>query len=449
MQTLVKNRLHSIPVLLLSALSLLASSCRSTQNQRSRPEDGIVESNSKTPATIDGAVTGLDPAARSLGNGWDTELQRKLAPCVETANYVYRGAQNSELTVMRDYTYDQIMEQTGGGIYGKASLLGLVSAKVEGDMATSLASTDDSTSYIYNFSIMGKSVVLGDRRLNVNGSSAFNTGNLVHFRDECGNQFVDQVKLGGQLYIGVKYTFASKETKEQISLTMSLSVFWGLIKIHKTWTKEFRDFMKNVRVSLEAFQIGGDPRKLEALKNEIYHGSCAGDEPDACAEAIDKLLDYGANEFSKQMGDMTLSDDPNAGPAIIDLSLDNYSAQKIFDPKQGKAVVIAVSPATTGRSAVTEANAKLQKTIAALKIAQERMKTLKEFKLSDADAKIVDDAARKISEALTAADTLYTTTCTRAIADASFIDDCLAKARDVDTLAKAATVPVSLTPATP
>lgn len=431
---------------LILLLSLGFSSCRSTSSHRSDAPGGIGE-NTEIPTKVDEALRALgstEYSSLSLGNGWDTEKKQKFAPCVSLANYAYRGAHTSDLTAMRDLSYDQIMQETAGALYGKASLFGLVSAKVQGEMATSLASTDDSTSYIYNFQILGKSVVLGDRSFNDTGSTAFNTNDLVRFRDLCGNQYVQQLRLGGQLYIGVKYTFTSKEVKDEISVTMSLSLFWGLIKVSKTWSKEFRELMKNVRVSVEAFQIGGDPSRLEALKNEIHTGSCAGNEPEACADAIDRLLEYGAKDFSEQLGDMTLSKEPNQGPAIIDVQLEDYAAVKIYDPKQKKAVQVSVSTSTTKDNALTNANAELDKTLINLRIAASRVKTLEEFSLNETDGALVQKAKKAIEDALVETQTLRETTCTRALKESALIDSCLAKAKAVQALAKAATVPVSL-----
>jgi hypothetical protein len=422
----------------------LLTSCRSTSSLKSERNDGSHEITPAKPQEILTGAIGFDPSSRGLANGWDSELHRKFAPCLDSTNFTYRGAQSSDLTFMRDFTYDQILKETGAGLYGKASLFGLASAKVQGDMATSLASTDDSTSFIYNLSVFGKSAVLGERVLNINGSSAYNSDNLVRFRELCGDQFVEQVRLGGQLYIGVKYTFASKETKNSISLKVTLSLFWGLIKVSKTWSKEFRDMMKDVRISIEAFQIGGDPRKLQALKDSIYEKSCAGDEPEECAEAVDRLLEYGSKDFAEQMGDMTLGNDPFKGPAIVDLALENYNALKIYDPKQKKAVTINVTASTTPQSELSAAADKLARHKTTLVMAQNRMKVLREFKMDESDSLLVETASRKIDEALTAIDVLNNSTCARAATDSSFIDSCLAKAAEIDSLAKAAVVPVAL-----
>ncbi|RZA17342.1 MAG: hypothetical protein EOP10_22930 [Proteobacteria bacterium] len=385
----------------------------------------------------------LDPSSRGLANGWDSEYRRKLAPCLD-GDFQYRGAHASDLTFMRDYTYDQILNETGAGVYGKASLFGLVSAKVQGNMAIAMAATEDSTSFIYNFSLLGKSAVLSGRRFNTNGSYAYNKNDLLFFRELCGDQFVEQVKLGGQLYLGVKYTFASKETKETISVKITLSAFWGLIKKSKTWTKEFRDIMKDVRISIEAFQIGGDPSKLQALKKQIYQGSCAGDEPELCADAIDRLLEYGSKDFAQQLDDMRLSDDPNLGPAIIDVVLEDYRSLKIYDPQSKKSVQVNVMASTTPESELAKALDGLERLKVSLKISENRIKILKEFKLSETDQTTVNTASTHINDTLSAIETVLSTTCARAKTDSSFLKNCLEKTRVLENLGKAANVPVSL-----
>ncbi|RYZ59556.1 MAG: hypothetical protein EOP07_03610 [Proteobacteria bacterium] len=437
------NSIFVLPFTLVLSLTFLTS-CRSTSGLKSERNDAGSEITPAKPQDVLTGAIGFDPSSRGLANGWDSELHRKFAPCLDSSNFTYRGAQSSDLTFMRDFTYDQILKETGAGLYGKASLFGLASAKIQGDMAMSLASTDDSTSFIYNLSVLGKSAVLGERALNINGSSAYDSNNLARFRELCGDQFVEQVRVGGQLYIGVKYTFKSKETKDTISVKITLSLFWGLIKVSKTWSKEFRDMMKDVRISIEAFQIGGDPRQLAALKDSIYQKSCAGDEPEECAAAVDRLLEYGSKDFADQLGDLTLGNDPYKGPAIVDLALENYNALKIYDPKQKKAITINVTASTSPQSELALAIDKLAQSKTTLIMAQNRMKILREFKLDAADSQKVETASRKIDETLTAIDVASNTTCARAATDSSFIEGCLQKTADIVSQTKAAVVPVAL-----
>ncbi len=428
--------------ILVSALIIGQTSCRTTSSRDSAEDFGGSENNKDITPSNTGTIT-IDPASRGLANGWDSELQQKLAPCLES-DFYYRGAQAADLTIMRDLTYDQILKETGAGIYGQASLFGLASAKVQGDMAMALASTDDSTSFIYNFSLLGKSAVLRDRRFNTQGSSAFHKNDLSFFKQQCGDQFVEQVKLGGQLYIGVKYTFASKETKQNFSLKISLSLFWGLIKTSKTWSKETRDMMKDVRISIEAFQVGGNPQKLQDLKDQIYKGSCAGDEPEQCAEAVERLVNYGANDFKEQLADLALSQEPNVGPAIVDIGLQDYKSLKIYDAKTDKNVQVNVTVSSTPENDLTRTLENLNRLKVNLGISQGRIKILKEFNLSETDRSTVDEASQLINEAYGLVTNLLETSCFKAKTEASYRSICLEKAKEIEAKATKAIVPVAL-----
>ncbi|RYZ86537.1 MAG: hypothetical protein EOP04_13685, partial [Proteobacteria bacterium] len=128
---LLKNTIKCFHSILLVLSLTLSSSCRTSNSGASDKGSADVERLATQKAEDQSGTLVLDPSSRGLANGWDSEYHRKLAPCLEGA-FQYRGAQSSDLTFMRDFTYDQILKETGAGVYGKASLFGLVSAKVQG-----------------------------------------------------------------------------------------------------------------------------------------------------------------------------------------------------------------------------------------------------------------------------------------------------------------------------
>ena len=388
----------------------------------------------------------LDPLHRGLGDGYDSQKRIKLAPCIDSSHYLYRGANTSDLSFMRDYSYDQIMNEVGAAIYAKANVFGLVSVKVQGDMAISLATTDDAAAFIYNFRILGKSAVIDSRTFNNKGSSAFNTNDLTQFREQCGDQFVEQVKLGAQLFVGLKYTFANKEIKEKVMLTLKGSLLWGLIKYSKTWTKEFRQLMQNVRVTVEAFQIGGDPSQLERLKKDIRQGSCAGDNAETCSDAIDRLLEYGRTGFTAQVTDMKMEEDGGKGLAIVDLTTDFYSSQKILNPSNGKLVKVNIKDSTSAvddYAAVMEQIAKIKSN---LKIALGRIAVLEEFNLNDDERRTVMSARNDIQAVLAHAKNLANTTCADAKNDFTRLKSCAAQAGLLENDSNRVSQPIALHP---
>lgn len=434
--------------LFLSFSPLFLSSCRTVAHSPSGQSPGSIEDANQGRSDAAATPIILDPLSRALANGWDSEYQRKLSPCL-AGDFVYRGAQASDLSFMRDYTYEQIMNETGSGLSGEASLFGLAAAKVEGEMARSLASTDESTSFIYHFSLFGKSAVLSERRFNAKGSIAYGKEDLLHFRDQCGDQFVEQVKLGGRLYIGVKYTFGSKETKDKVTLRTTLSLFWGLIKVSKSWTKEFRELMQDVRITIEAYQLGGDPQQLAALKRSVLEGSCAGDAPERCVAAVDRLLEYASKDFGEQLLDMQLSENADRGPAIIGIVLEDYKARKIFDPRSQKIVQVNVTASIRPENELRKALDRVDRLVINLKIAQGRMKILKEFKVNEADALVIEKSTRLIDETLQAFDVLVNSTCLRAQSNPSFYSNCLDAIKQLEISAREAVVPVNLSRANP
>lgn len=413
-----KLRLGSIVLL----LPLMLSSCRSLRQDPYSRLGGVEDNN-------------LDFALRRLGSGYDSENYRKFAPCLDDKRFVYAGAQFSELSFLRDQSASEILNETGGGLYAKASLFGLISAKVQGDMAASLASTDDSSAFIYQFNASGKSAIINDRRFNATGTDAFNRDDIAFYRSQCGNQFVERVRLGAQLFVGVKYTFTSKEQKEKVRLTIKASLFWGLIKFSKTWSKEWRDMLKNVRVSVEAFQIGGDPRVLEKLKASVYQGSCAGDNAERCSEAVDRLLEYGQNEFSEQLNGMALSDDPFKGPAILDVNAVDYSSESIFDPSRNAEVTVPLAAGDGPANDLAQALNKLENLRLDLKVGISRAKSLLDFNLSSKEKSDIEFARTELTNILKSLEETAIGTCKAALEDSGQIAAC---SSDVGTLSQKA-----------
>lgn len=369
----------------------------------------------------------LDAMGLLLGSGWDSRSPSLPHSCIRDDVFEYGGAHSSDFTVLKDQSSDQLTNVIGGGLYAKASLLGLASAKVQGDVATSLATTDDTASLIYFLDITGKQVEIKRPEFNEIGKSAFDRNDFVHFREQCGNRFVKFARLGAQLFIGVKYTFTSKEQMEQVRLKISASLFWGLIKFSKTWSKEWRDMLANVRVSVEAFQIGGNADELRKVKDSVYQGSCEGNNAERCSEAVDKLLAYGNGPFREQLDGLRYSRDPRRGPAILDAETVEYRSTKVFHPGKGQDVTVDLPPDDGSSEDARLALNQLEDILRTIKTLLERAKLLGDFKLNEQEKGNIEIARRDLEEMEKRLNGTINGICRRALTDANLLAQCSAE----------------------
>lgn len=420
-----------LPILALSAL-LTVNACGPL------PKD----SNSAVSAT-EKAVS-LDPLKSSLASGYDSSRDIRLLPCIEPDEFVYAGTQYSNLSYLRDFTYDELADEMGIGVSGKANLFGLLKGEVSGNVAKTMAKTNETSSFIYKFDVVGKNAILKSPKLSAKGQSAFQLNDPLQFRQVCGDQYIEQVKLGAQLFIGVRYTFTSSADKETLQIKLKGSALWGLIKFTKNWTKEQKKILKDVRINIEAFQIGGDPRKLEALKKSLNKTSCAGDDIEACAAGLDQLLDYAQTGFSKQLNGMKVTNVPFSGPAILGVETVPYNAQMIYQPQSKTFVTIDIKRDATPRSTFFEALARRDRLQADLGIAMSRNQALLAFNLSALERSTIQVTIRELESLMTRSDALMADTCTPAKKRSDLIASCIAKIGAVEVSGHKALLTIEL-----
>ncbi|RYZ89834.1 MAG: hypothetical protein EOP04_05720 [Proteobacteria bacterium] len=418
-----------------SCLAILAATgCGSP----SAPDESTLQANTTS--------TNVDTLQRTLGSGFDSTQFTKLPACIEATQPTYSGAHSSKLSFLRDYSADELISELGIGVSAGMNLFGLVKAKVTGEVTNTMSTTDESSAFVYKFDITGQSALINNPTLNANGLSAYGRNDPVHFRATCGDSYVAQVTLGAQLFVGVKYTFTSQEDKERIRLLLKGSALWGLIKFSKTWTKEERDILRNVRVTIDAYQIGGNPSKLAELKDTIEQQSCSGDDPEKCAEGLTKLINYGADVFPEQLNGMKISNEPNVGPAIIDVFTMPYSSQPILDTKSGTFVDINVNEETTLDSSFADALNRLSRLNSNLEVEKSRRAVLLQFNLSDAEKTTVQIGKTDIANLIEAVRLVDKDYCTPARRDSQLMATCVAKVGLIETKGVAAMEAMILPP---
>lgn len=384
----------------------------------------------------------LDPMGRELGSGFDSITNKKLEKCVDVSQVNYMGAQSSDYRFLSDATTQDLIDESDVGIFGGVDLFGLATLKASGDVITTLSTTDESGAYVYKFEVNGKTATLPKIQLNDLGMDAYRRKDPLYFRKVCGDQFVHQVHLSAKLFVGVKYTFTSKEAKDKLLVQLKGSALWGLIKFSKEWSKENQELLKNVRISVEAFQTGGDPGKLEELKKSVETRSCSGTEAEKCAESLDRVLAYGRTDFPKQLQDLRLHDGLQ-GPAILVASVKSFSDRDIYDNTGKNLVRIEAGESTAPGKAAADSLSKLLRMEIDLKVESMRLVSLTDFPLSAVEKTTVSVARDGINEFLNSVPAVREL-CNKALNQTALVEECSASTGRLLKKSEALLKPVEL-----
>ncbi len=148
-------------------------------------------------------------------------------------------------------------------------------------------------------------VGIGEDALTDAGKQEY-TNNLTnpYFGIVCGDEVIGSYQQGALLAMSLKVDFSSHMDKEQFQASGSLSLGSIVNATAKVESITSQYDMKG-KISLTAYQNGGDPGQLAKILSEDPSGnyyllSCDMDNTDACKRAASGLLDYASNNFPNQ-----------------------------------------------------------------------------------------------------------------------------------------------------
>lgn len=267
-----------------------------------------------------------------LGQGWSSDNNQGVGQCLlGTMDHV--GIPVGSLSMDTDYSYNDVMNQLGFKVDGRFSSNGY-----EIDPLMSFAHTLQDTAYTQTF-IYQANVLLKNRHFAtpVDRSPLTWIGQQyaedpVAFRLQCGDKFVLEQKIGGALYVVVKFHFQTQNAKREFNTAFG-NKFKSLVSLNMNLNRTAEFVVNNGGISVQAFQVGGDPAKLGKILGAFAGSenapvlSCDKDTIRSCQSTVGKLLDYvsqtNEGDFSMQFE----NDDPQSliGPGIIENILQSYT----------------------------------------------------------------------------------------------------------------------------
>ncbi len=144
----------------------------------------------------------------------------------------------------------------------------------------------------------------GLEALTESAKSFYQDGKNPYFGIICGDYYISQYDQGALLLMNLSIELNSKYQKEQFKASSGGSfgdIFSASAKI-ETLAKSLK---LTGSVSIQAFQIGGDPTQLGKILSKDTSGNyyilrCSIDNMASCKQAADGILDYANSKFSTQ-----------------------------------------------------------------------------------------------------------------------------------------------------
>jgi hypothetical protein len=226
-------------------------------------------------------------------------------------------------------SHDQLEKDLNVDVSASAKL-GLFSTK---DSAVYVRDTkEDSYSLTFNFiekiilpTSTFEPVAIGTDALNEFGRKSYELGADV-FRNNCGDYFINNVIYGAGLYVTLKVNFDS--ISDKTSFTGELGASWGdIISVSTKISDVVNKLHTKGHIEVTALQLGGDPTKLASIftsgPDPYAISTCSLEKFEDCQKVVNGVLNYAANDFSKQFDNLDAQTLNKA--TVIDYNLEKYS----------------------------------------------------------------------------------------------------------------------------
>jgi hypothetical protein len=266
-----------------------------------------------------------------IGSAYASDKEHVVGgQCVEGTT-VPTGAPDSALAFDQNISESRLAEDLGFHVGGRARL-GVVEANLAADFLSRSVHDSFSLSAIYeaHYNLAPQKLVTSSLHYTAAGTQA-KANNFAHWAETCGDMFVDEMQAGGKLFYSIRVDFSSAEEKKEFSAHFSLST--PLLDTDNTLKMASERLSKNVKVTVSAYQIGGDETKLstifgtsEAGRNQFVQ--CAFGSLDNCAHAIQNALAYEADVTTGFPSQLAV--DAKPGPGILSYGLSKYTAYGIY-----------------------------------------------------------------------------------------------------------------------
>ncbi|MBY0470747.1 hypothetical protein K2X30_06215 [bacterium] len=247
-----------------------------------------------------------------LGTGWATDSQKFKGGCIE-GTQVSQGISQANLSFKQTISHDTLQKEFGFGAGGRARY-GAVEASAAARFVSESKSDSFSIAAIYIGDYQFKNLIMTKPKLSEVGK--LNQVNDERFIDGCGDEFVEQAKLGAKIFFTIRIDFTSESDKKAFEANFNISgPAWSASGEVKNAVNQFS---QKTQVTVGAYQMGGDVSRLsEIFGNTDLFVKCSLGKFSECESVLSAALKYATKDFSSQL--QAKGDDPaqQGGPVVL------------------------------------------------------------------------------------------------------------------------------------
>ncbi len=169
-------------------------------------------------------------------------------------------------------------------------------------------------------------------------------GDAKKFMEQCGDEVVKEIQLGGKLVIALKMQFSSSKIKDdfQAKLKAEINASGVEVELNGAFKELSNTYREHTKMTITAHQIGGYPHKLfeilkgeDSVDNKMLHAKSDEDKPSAssalikcsagdfssCYRSMGRFMHYAGSSFVEQI---------SKNPAILNYVTESSFSDKFF-----------------------------------------------------------------------------------------------------------------------
>ena len=266
-----------------------------------------------------------------LGSAYQSDKQ--LFPgdrCLTAATIVGAGRASAGFTFQTSMTESQLSSELGMGLGGRARS-GAVEYSASANFLKNSVSNELSVSSAWesSYTFPVDKLVATRNDLNETGKAMLN--NPERWAETCGDEYVNELTRGAQLFFSIRVDFHSTEDKQQFEARFSVS--GPLAEVQGELKEASRKFSRSTTVTVSAYQVGGDISKITEIFGDDANArqgfvQCQLGNFDRCADVIQKGINYAADVHTGFPSQIAPGTQP--GSAVITYRTAKYSAIGIY-----------------------------------------------------------------------------------------------------------------------
>ncbi len=255
------------------------------------------------------------------GSGYRSEQESFVGNCLEGSE-TFGGKPSGSFTFENSLSEKEASNELGLGMGGRARF-GAVKTSAEARFVRNTTSNQYSLSAVWISDYHTPTKQFQFKKLSP-------VGDAVKDHDErwsqtCGDRYVAEVDQGAKLFFSIRVEFVSKERKEEFAAKFRLA--GPLYAVNSDLKKASKEFSRDSKVIVSAYQVGGDVSKLTGLfgnSEKAREGfiECTLGSFEACAGTIKSALDYAADKVTGFPSQIAPGSSP--GPADLEYRTQPY-----------------------------------------------------------------------------------------------------------------------------